>query len=258
VDEYGDHCLGCVANHKTKASNSIRDGISKVFQQILLTARLIDSPTQVEKETNNVIHTLPCLKPFDLTICLDHSLDAGAWRTPYTRIGFDVTLIHSNKPSFSTNSEAAQFTEMDLRLQDGDKMKFARRSGGTNSLMNHTLSADGVIGEIIDKNNNCYISIAVGPYSELSSLFRRFLSGDKVIPIPAFDPDRPHAQRAYKTAKHVQTPYDVHGKADKNWKHDNGNSLFGFSYLAPSPSAWAEQRISLGCQTTTSNLHPRE
>jgi hypothetical protein len=61
---------------------------------------------------------------------------------------------------------------MDLRLQDGDKMKFARRTGGTNSLMNRTLSADGVIGEIIDKNNNCFIPVAVGPYGEFSSLFR--------------------------------------------------------------------------------------
>jgi hypothetical protein len=40
LDEYGDHCLGCIVNHKTKACNSIRDIISKAFQRILPTARL--------------------------------------------------------------------------------------------------------------------------------------------------------------------------------------------------------------------------
>jgi hypothetical protein len=32
IDQYGNHCLGCKANHKTKASNGIRDEITKVFQ----------------------------------------------------------------------------------------------------------------------------------------------------------------------------------------------------------------------------------
>lgn len=40
LDEYGDHCLGCIVNHKTKACNSIRDVISKAFQWILPTAHL--------------------------------------------------------------------------------------------------------------------------------------------------------------------------------------------------------------------------
>jgi hypothetical protein len=42
------------------------------------------------------------------------------------RIGFDVTLIHSTNNSSSSDSEAAQYNETDLRLRDGDKMKFAR------------------------------------------------------------------------------------------------------------------------------------
>jgi hypothetical protein len=52
------------------------------------------------------------------------------WRTPYTRIGFDVTLIHSTNNSSSSDSEAAQYNETDLRLRDGEKMKFARGTDG--------------------------------------------------------------------------------------------------------------------------------
>jgi hypothetical protein len=77
---------------------------------------------------------LPRLKPFDLSIRLDHSLDISQWRVPYTQIGFDVTLVHSTNPSCSTPSEAAQYNESDLCLRDGEKLKFARRTGGTNPI----------------------------------------------------------------------------------------------------------------------------
>jgi hypothetical protein len=49
-------------------------------------------------------------------------------------------------------------------------MKFARRTAGTNPITNKTLSADEVIGEIID-TNNVFIPIAVGPLGEFGSLF---------------------------------------------------------------------------------------
>jgi hypothetical protein len=134
LDCYGDHCLACPSNTKTKASNGIRDGIVKTLQRVLPIAKLIDSTTQVETEIYNVVKSLPRLKPFDLSIRLDHSLDPGSWRTHLSRIGFDVTIIHATRPSVCTPSEAAQFTESDLHLRDGEKQKFARRNGGTNKL----------------------------------------------------------------------------------------------------------------------------
>jgi hypothetical protein len=115
---------------------------------------MIDSPTKVEKEVHNIVPSLPGLKPFDLSIRLDHSLESCQWHVQYTRIGFDVTLIHSTNPSCSTPSEVAQYNETDLRLRDGEKMKFARRIGGTNPITRRTLTADGVIGEILDSNND--------------------------------------------------------------------------------------------------------
>jgi hypothetical protein len=90
---------------------------------------MIDSGTQIECEAHNIVPLLPRLQPFDLSIRLDHSLDTGHWKTPYNRIGFDVTIIHSIKPSSSTTSEAAQYNEMDLRLRDGETTKFARPRG---------------------------------------------------------------------------------------------------------------------------------
>lgn len=73
LDAFGDHCLGCKVNHKTKASNSIRDKITKVFQCILPIVKMIDSSAQVETELHNIVPSLPCLKPFDISIRLDHS-----------------------------------------------------------------------------------------------------------------------------------------------------------------------------------------
>ena len=48
-------------------------------------------------------------------------------------------------------------------------MKFARRSGGTNDITNKTLTADEVVGAILDGNNS-FIPIAVGPFGRYTGL----------------------------------------------------------------------------------------
>ena len=252
LDVYGDHCLGCQKNHKGKASDGIRDEIVKVFQRILPIAKMISSPTQVETEIHNTIKAVPRLKPFDLSIRLDSSLDTGAWRTPYSRIGFDVTIIHSNKPLSSTTSKAAEYPECDLRLRDGERSKFMRARGGTNDITKQTLSPDEVIGEILN-TNSVLIPIAVGPFGNTGSLFNRFMDTTDPLPLPDFPADKPNAARAAKRAVHHRTPYDVLGKADRNWKEQFGDMLFDGSYLANSPSNWANQRIGLAMVTHLSN-----
>jgi hypothetical protein len=52
-------------------------------------------------------------------------------------------------------------------------MKFARRTGGTNEITKRTLSADEVIGKIMDANFS-FIPIAVGAFGEIGSTFLRF------------------------------------------------------------------------------------
>jgi hypothetical protein len=139
-----------------------------------------------------------------------------------------------------------------LRWRDGEKQKFARQNGGTNNLTRLTLTADGVIGKIIDSNNS-FIPIAVGPNGEFGSLFRRFLHGSNLLPLPTFRDDRPNASRAAELAISNKTPFNILGKADKNWKREHGDKLFGGSFLAPTPSVWANQRFGLICQTNLSN-----
>ena len=252
IDAYGDHCLGCRANLKTKTSNGIRDAFADIFKRILPIIHLIDTPSQVETEIHNIVPSLPRLKPFDFSIRLDQSTQINTWRSPYSRIGFDVTLIHSTNPSHSTPQEAATYNEYDLRLRDGEKKKFMRASGGTNHVTNITHSPDEVIGEIIN-SNNVFIPIAIGPFGELGSLFRRFLHGDTILPLPQFPSHRPNAQRAAQLATHHRTPYNILGTADKIWKLTHDNKLFGSNYLAALPSDWANQRIGFACQVNLAN-----
>jgi hypothetical protein len=114
------------------------------------------------------------------------------------------------------------------------------------------LSADEVIGEILD-NNNAFIPIAVGPFGELGSLFRRFIERYHPLPLPTFSSERPNARRAAERAIIHRTPYDVFGKADNIWKESHGSRLFGGSYLSALPSTWANQRLGLATCTHLAN-----
>eukprot|EP00956_Cyclotella_meneghiniana_P014657 scaffold22074_cov39-Cyclotella_meneghiniana.AAC.2 len=244
VDPWGDHCLGCTANHKTVLSNGCRDGIFDIFKRILPLTKLIHSATQMEKEVPNIVPSLPRLKPFDLSIRLNHLLTQGAWRTPYDRIGFDVVAIHSTKPAPSDPSgETASFNESDLRLREGERKKFARRTGGTNDITARTLSADEVIGEIN----------AIGPFGEMGSLFKRFWDGSDTLPLPKFSKDRPQAKRAALRVTSGTTPWDILGKADMRWKSEQGSSVFDGSYLTNLPSTLAKQQLGIVCSTQLAN-----
>jgi hypothetical protein len=167
---------------QNKTSNNIRDEIIKVFRRILPFVGMTDTGTHVESEVHNIVLSLPRLQPFDLSIRLDHSLGSGHWKTPYHCIGFNVTVIHSTKNSSATPSEAAQYNECDLRLRDGEKMKFAHPRGGTNPITNRTITPDNVIGEIIQANH-AFMPIAVGPFGEFHSLFRQFIENHSTLPL---------------------------------------------------------------------------
>jgi len=68
---------------------------------------MISTTTAVEKELSQLLRRVPTIRPFDLSIKLDHLLSDSAWWSPLNRIGFDVYVISSN-PSFSTKSKAAK------------------------------------------------------------------------------------------------------------------------------------------------------
>ena len=214
---------------------------------------MIHSGTQVEKETPNIVRSLPRLKPFDLSIRLHHLLTQSAWRIPLTRIGFDVICIHSTKPAPSDPLHAtASFTESDLRLREGERKKFARRTGGTNDITSKTLTPDEVIGEINDANYG-FIPIAIGPFGEMGSIFKRFWNGSDPLPLPSFGTDGPQAAGAARRAISADTPWDILGKADARWKSEKGSVYFDGSYLTSLPSIWARQQYRLVCATQIAN-----
>jgi hypothetical protein len=157
-----------------------------------------------------------------------------------------MSHIHSTNDSSSSSSEAAQYNKTDLRLRDGEKMKFARRMGGTNPITTKTPSADEVIGEILD-TNNVFVPIAVGPFGEFDSLFRRFIEWHKILPLPTFSPDPQNATRAAALLVTNLTSYNVLNinKADTIWKESRGSKLFDGSYMSQSSSTWANQRLGL-------------
>ena len=252
IDPYMDHSLGCRQCSKTAASNGIRDALIKILQRIAPIAKLIKYPSQLKKVIHNIVKSLPSLKPFDLSIRLDHLLINGSWKIPFARLGFDITLIHSTAPSSSTPEETAVYNETDLRLRKGEKMKFARTRGGTNPITKQTLSADEVIGEILD-NNYSFIPVAIGPFGETGSLFNHFWNGSSTLPLPSFSDDRPNVRRAAERAIDLKTPWDILGRADRNWKREHGDKLFGGSYLSPTPSIWADQQLGLACITHLTN-----
>eukprot|EP00956_Cyclotella_meneghiniana_P035863 scaffold118784_cov60-Cyclotella_meneghiniana.AAC.4 len=198
--------------------------------------------------------SLPTLKPFDLSIRLNHLLTQGAWQIPFGRIGFDVIFIHSNKPApLDPSLEAASFNESDLRLREGERKKFARTTGGTNNVTSKTLSADEVIGEINDANYS-FIPIAIGPHGEVGSVFKRFWDGSDPLPLPSFSKDQPEAKRAAERSISIHiTPWNILGKADARWKSERGSALFDGSYLSALPSTRAKQQLGLICCSQLAN-----
>jgi hypothetical protein len=254
VDAWGDHSLGCWRNNKTATSNAHRDGLFDIFKKLLPVAKLIQSTGQVEKEIHNIVRSLPTLKPFDVSIRLDHLLSDGAWRTPFARIGFDITLVHSTKPLSlpPSHDETATVNENTLRLRKGESDKFARRTGGTNEVSKRTLSADQVIGEIMEASYS-FIPVAIGPFGEIGDIFMRFWDGS-ANPTPfSFPRERPYAAEAAKRAVSIDTPWNLLGKADDRWREEKGSKPFDGSYLSPLPSIWANQQLGLVCCSQLAN-----
>ena len=52
----------------------------------------------------------------------------------------------------------------------GEKTKFERPRGGTNSITGVTLTGDQAIGQILD-SNQALIPIAIGPFGKLGQMF---------------------------------------------------------------------------------------
>jgi hypothetical protein len=126
-----------------------------------------------------------------------------------------------------------------------------------------TLSADQVIGEIVDTNYS-FIPVDIGPFGEIGDVFMRFWD-ENVNPAPlAFPKQRSNAAEASKRAVSIGTQWDLLGKADARWREERGATLFDGSYLLPLPSIWTNQQLGLVCCSQLANHinasfnHPRQ
>ena len=79
-----------------------------------------------------------------------------------------------------------------MRLREGERKKFVRRTGGTNEthhVTTKTLSADEVLIGVINDANYSFIPIAIGPHREMGSFFRHFWENSDPLPLPTFGRD---------------------------------------------------------------------
>ena len=250
MDDFGDHAFCCTKVVKTAMSNEIRDGLIRILKRLLVTVKLIPGASSVEKELRNLIHLAPELRPFDLSVKLDHVIGKDRWRTPLSRLGFDVTVI-SSAVSSSTASQIAQKKESDMRLQDGEQKKFSRNAY-TNPDTGVTLTGDEIIGEILD-TNSALIPITVTEFGQLGSLARRFFYGTAAMKLPTFGVNEPNAKLAAELARSKEVPRGVLPRANAIWRKECPDEFYGYSYKAMDPMTWFEQQLGLVMSKAISN-----
>ena len=252
MDHFGDHALSCTQHNKSAMSDAIRDGIIRVFKRILITSKLIDSPTLVEREPRNLIPFAKTVRPFDLMVRLQQLISDGSWRCPYSMLGFDVTVISSCASSDPSDPRAAPLKNSSLRLQEGEKKKYNRR-GHTDKTTRVTSTGDELIGGLHDINS-ALIPITVNEFGEFGSLFNKFLYGTAALPLPVFDPEtQRNAKTMAQIARSKKVPHGVLPRANAIWKKEHPDEFYGYSYKAMDPTTWAEQQLGLVTSTATAN-----
>ena len=250
VDAYGDHAFCCTSNTKTTMSNEIRDGLIRVLGRLLPTTGMISTASAVEKELRHVVKAMPTIRPFDLSIKLDHLLTDRAWRSPLCRLGFDVCVISSNASSSAKSLTACKHTSA-LRLRNSEWEKFCRR-GHTNKDTKLTMTGNEIIGEIL-ATNIALIPITVTDLGQFGSLFERFLYGTDAHKLPTFGKDRVHARKAALLARSTKVPLGILPHANKLWRLDHPGEFYGFSYKAMDPMTYAKQQLGLISSTAVAN-----
>ncbi len=249
MDHYGDHAFACTAS-KTTMHNQIRDGLVELLQRLLITVRLIHTPTAVTDETPRILPSLPRLRPFDLSVKLDQLLMDKSWRCPLNYIGFDVYCI-SSMISSSHRSQQNQNKASFIRLQDGEKEKFCRR-GASDKKKKTTLSGDDIMREILQVDS-ALIPIAVTEFGSFGPLFNRFMFGKAAPLAPDYGEDWQNATAAARRARSNKVPKGIIPRANKIWRSEHIDEFYGYSYKAMDPGTYTTQRLGLITSTATSN-----
>ena len=242
MDLFGDHVLSCRYHCKTAMSNATRNGLADISKRIYSLVHLTSTDACVDTETRRVVKALPNLRPFDFSVLLDPLRGETAWRTPLFQLGFDVTYIKS-EPISTSKSRAARKTDINMRLQLGEKGKFQRR-GKTDKATMISLTGDEIIGDIL-KQNMGLIPIAISPFGRTSSLYNRHMYGTDAMPCPEFDKKRINAPAAYRLASSLKTPWGVLKRANDLWRHEHPDTSYSGSYRAMTPESWFDHEFGL-------------
>ena len=247
MDRFGDHCLQCTHHCKTPLHNKIRDGLWSLFKRLFPLVHFCDSETSVQRETPRLIGQLPGLRPFDVSVVFDHMMDGHSWNTPLYQLGFDVTVIGSVPLATPDSSTVARKAEIDLRLREGEKKKFARPAH-CDAETGVCMTGDEIVGEIIS-HNKALLPVAISPHGRVGSLFNRFLYGTDPLPPPKlgkhYGKERVHGAAAERLSRSHKVPRNVLGVADQIWRRQNPETMYGRHYTAVDPSAHFEQQFGL-------------
>lgn len=118
-----------------------------------------------------------------------------------------------------------------------------------NPITNQTLSADVVIGEILDLNN-VFIPIAVGPFGDSGSLFQRFIEHSHTLPcLHLVQTTGMQLEQQNEPSLIVHPMVSLAKQIRFGVKHGDPK-LFEGSYLSQYyPSIWANQLLGLATCT---------
>ena len=251
IDAFGDHVMSCRHHCKTPMSNSVRDGVHKLLQETCKLVKMTSSNAMVDKEPEGMVKPLPYLRPFDISVLLDHMLDETAWRSPLKRIGFDVTMITSNTKCKLTSSRIARKNELQLRLRTGEKGKCCR-TGKSDKHFQTTLTGEDIIKNILN-DNMALCPISVSPHGHTGSLFERFLHGTEPFPSDDYPESRPHAKRADQLVRSIKMPHGILTRPNTIWNQQHPNTFYGDSYHTMNPASHFEQNLGLVISTAISS-----
>jgi hypothetical protein len=257
-DIYGDHTFQCRHISKKAAHDIIRDAWASALQPALATAGYIHHNSKIDIERKRLLTSDIGAQPFDISFNPDPQLDTSNPSCPFSTIGADITIAHSETKissfQLSDNAISSLSAAADKHLQTFERKKFLRRDKPHSSL-GHIIRGENVIQELLD-TDRILLPFAINPFGRWGPITRTFLTGNDTTTIYNFPPNKPNAATMCRRATTPPCPLGILRTADANWKLNKQRLFYGNSYTAPTPSIHTIQQLGLGI-TKAFSLHIR-
>ena len=134
---------------------------------------------------------------------------------------------------------SAQLNGISLQLLDCEKGKFNRDNGGTDPQTDVTLTADEIIGDLINRHQ-ALLPWSISPYGKFGGIASRFWYGETAVNLKSALNKR-HAKSAAALAVSSNVPSGILERANKEWQHKHPGDFFGRSYKSQTPTIYANQ-----------------